>query len=130
MSTYEATVEHEFAASHALRLGGLDAEPLHRHQWRVKACFRSDKLNEHGVVIDFLVVKASLAVLCKELDSTDLNSLPAFVQLQPSAERVAEYLAGRLMRQLGPEGRLLYRLSLTEAPGCTAAYFPRSARRL
>ena len=39
-----------------------------------------------------------------------------------TAERVAEYLAGRLRDLLG--GRDAYRLSVTEAPGCSAAYYP------
>jgi len=75
-----------------------------------------------GVVIDFVRVKAALASVAAELDGADLNVLEAFADGRPSAERLAEYLAGQLASRL--DGSQPYRLTVTEAPGCSASFYP------
>lgn len=88
----------------------------------MRAAFRGDVLDPvTGVLIDFLEVKAALDALAGELEGTDLNAHEAFRARAPSAERVAEFLARRLMQALGGEGRL-YSLEVIEAPGCRAAF--------
>jgi len=119
MSTYEVSVGGRFTASHALPLAGGGREETHKHEWRVTATFRSSSLSgETGVVVDFVKVQASLNAVTDQLDGRDLNSLPVLADGPPSAERVAEYLAERLATDR------LYRVSVTEAPGCSAAYYP------
>ncbi len=124
MAAYEVSVECRFEASHAVRLpdGGLEAS--HNHPWRAAATFRTARLDPvMGVVIDFLAVQEAFAAVVGELEGSDLNRRSEFAGAGASAERVAEFLAGQLAARLGDRCGL-YRVSVSEAPGCTAAYYP------
>lgn len=122
VSTYEVTVESDFAARHAIAMADGRMEASHSHRWHVAAVFRGDRLDPvSGVLVDFLDVKAALDALAQELDGTDLNAHEAFGAGSPSAERVAEFLARRLMQAMEGKGAL-YRLEVSEAPGCRAAF--------
>jgi 6-pyruvoyltetrahydropterin/6-carboxytetrahydropterin synthase len=118
MGTYEVTVTTHFMAVHAVAMPDGSMEPPHQHDWQVEAAFRADRLNRDGFVIDFLAVSAALANLAAELGGKDLNAvLPA----PASAERVCQYLAERLRQALG---QWPFRVRVTEAPLCGAAYYP------
>ena len=124
MSTYEVSVCVSFRAAHALPLGCGGMEETHEHSWETTATFRSASLDgEMGVVIDFLAVRDALDTIASELDDKDLNRLDAFAGATTSAENVAAYIAGALVGEL-PPAPALYRLAVTEAPGCIAAYYP------
>lgn len=124
MSVYEASVEHAFNARHAVRLPNGSWEVPHSHLWRVTATFRAEDVDQvMGVVIDFLDVQRALEKIDERLQGEDLNKLPAFEGTSPSAERVAEHIAAQLGARLGPDCGL-YRLKITEAPGCSAAFYP------
>ncbi|MCY2931056.1 MAG: 6-carboxytetrahydropterin synthase [Planctomycetota bacterium] len=119
---YEVTVESGFAARHAIAMADGRMEASHSHPWHVAAAFRGERLDPaSGVLVDFLEVKAALDALARELDGTDLNAHEAFRAGAPSAERVAEFLARRLMKAMAGKAAL-YRLEVSEAPGCRAAF--------
>ena len=99
-------------------------EDAHEHSWDTTATFRSTRLDkEMGVVIDFLTVRDALGKIALQLDGMDLNTLDAFVDATTSVENVAACIGAALARELGAEASL-YRLAITEAPGCSAAYYP------
>ena len=99
-------------------------EEAHEHSWETTATFRSTRLDsETGVVIDFLAVRDALGQIASQLDGLNLNTLDAFARATTSAENVAAYIATTLADRL-PAPAALYRLAVTEAPGCTAAYYP------
>ena len=124
MAIYEASVSRSFKASHALRMRNGRLEKSHEHLWCVTAVFRSRRLDEEtGVVVDFVEVDSVLGAITEDLDGVDLNDLEAFSDGRPSAERLAGWLAGLLIERF-PAGRGLYCLSVTEAPGCSAAFYP------
>jgi len=124
MSTYEVSVSLSFRAAHALPLPAGGMEEAHEHSWETTATFRSARLdNEMGVVIDFLTVRDALGRIASGLDARDLNTLDAFAGTTTSAENLAAYIAGALAAELTAQPPL-YRLSVTEAPGCSAAYYP------
>ena len=79
-----------------------------------------------GVVIDFDRIDQALRAIADEFDGADLNAVPALAGASPSAERVAQWLAGLLEDRLDAGGRL-YSVTVTEAPGARAAFYP--ARR-
>ena len=53
----------------------------------------------------------------------DLNAIDIFAPATTSAENVAAHIAEQLQLRLG-DTQGLYRVSVTEAPGCTAAFYP------
>lgn len=127
METYEVSVEQSFRADHAIRLDDGSLERSHKHLWKVTATFRSERLDESmGVVVDFVDIRRALESVAAELDGSNLNELEALSGRSPSAERVAEYIAGRLGERLA-RTHAPYRVMVTEAPGCFAAYYPHGA---
>ena len=132
MSTYEATVQAAFTASHDLPLPTGGREESHKHTWVITAAFRAGRLDETmNVVIDFVVVLEALGEIAASLEGRNLNNLPDFIDGRPSAERVAAMIADRLTDALGDllnppggEGPWLHRVEVTEAPGCVAVFLP------
>jgi len=121
---YEVSVCVNFRATHALPLGGGRMEEAHEHLWETTATFRSARLDgETGVAIDFLVVREALERIACRFDGRDLNLLDEFTGAATSAENLAACIAGELSDAL-PGEAALYRLAVTEAPGCSAAYYP------
>jgi 6-pyruvoyl-tetrahydropterin synthase len=124
VSIYEVSVEGGFTARHAIPAADGRLENPHEHDWRVTAVFRGDRLDPGtGVLIDFVAARKALEALEAELEGADLNAHAAFRAAPPSAERVAEFLARQLTERLGGAARL-YRLEVTEAPLCRAAFLP------
>jgi 6-pyruvoyltetrahydropterin/6-carboxytetrahydropterin synthase len=116
---FEISVCGWFAAAHQLPVSGGSFEPLHGHNWRVQVTFRGERLDERGMLLDFLALDAVLA----ELHDRNLNELPAFAGRPPSAEHVAALLAERLADTGGPAAHLAC-VEVEEAPGCMARYRP------
>ena len=111
-----------------MRLQDGSLERPHQHDWYVSATFRCARLDEQmGVVIDFVAAKQALEAVTAELENRDLNAHAAFADKSSSAEHVAEYVAARLTAVLGRnmDHAQLYRVTVTEAPGCEAGFYPR-----
>lgn len=124
MPAYEVSVEVRFAARHSVRLGDGSMEDSHEHDWRATAVFRAGQLDENGFVVDFVAVSGALREIAADLSGTDLNRVVPNGGSGASAERVAEHIARSLQCKWGQE---VYCVRLTEAPGCTAAFYPHAA---
>ncbi|HUU83066.1 MAG TPA: 6-carboxytetrahydropterin synthase [Phycisphaerae bacterium] len=125
---YRVTVRAEFSAAHRLRSADGEYEPLHDHDWTVEASFVGADLDATGMLVDFEEVRPALQSVTQRLDHSSLNEAPLLAGLNPSAENVArvicEALAGAIAR---PD--LLESVRVTEAPGCTAAYYRAASPR-
>ncbi|MCC6659829.1 MAG: 6-carboxytetrahydropterin synthase [Phycisphaerales bacterium] len=126
---FELTIRAEFCAAHALTLGST-VEPLHGHNWRVKAVVEGRRLDASGLLCDFHVVEKALAGVIKPWNNANLNETPPFTTRaravhNPSAENVAAHIADELSRALShtlPAGVRVASVTVTEAPGCAATY--------
>jgi 6-pyruvoyltetrahydropterin/6-carboxytetrahydropterin synthase len=97
-------------------------EPLHGHDWRVEVSVAGQELDASGLLVDFAEVQGALREVAGALHHSDLNSLPAFAGLSPSAEVVARHAFYEVRRRLRRQGSTLRRVRVFEAPGCTATY--------
>lgn len=122
---YQATVQREFCAAHALRLPDGSLEPRHGHNWRVWVTVMRDGLDELETVMDFHQLEAGLDAVLAPWQNADLNEQPTFRDggYNPSAERVGQAIAEALMPTL-PAGVTLHSVRVSEAPGCTATIVP------
>lgn len=107
---FEVRVEADFSAAHFLRDYNGKCENLHGHNYKVYAHVRGSQLNEGGMLLDFTKLKAALRAVCKELDHTNLNDFDYFNQ-NPSAERIAMYIAKGIISRLAEEGEDLTKSS-------------------
>ena len=115
---YETT----FCATHRLAEDGRPIEPVHGHDWRVEAVAAGETLDRIGVVLDFEHLKKVLGEVASRFHYRDFNEHAAFAGQSPSAEAVARYFFKEVRNGLGEEGRLLRRVRVWEAPGCSATY--------
>ena len=81
-----------------------------------------NELDRLGVVLDFEHLKKALGEVAARFHYRDVNEHPAFDGQSPSAEAVARYFFREVGKSLGEEGRLLRRVRVWEAPGCSATY--------
>jgi 6-pyruvoyltetrahydropterin/6-carboxytetrahydropterin synthase len=119
---FEVAYETTFCATHRLTRNCEPIEPHHGHDWRVEAVAAGRDLDGLGVVIDFEHLKKAVGEVAGRFHYGDLNSHPDLAGTSPSAEVVARYFFDEVRKGLGPEGRLLRRVRVWEAPGCSATY--------
>jgi 6-pyruvoyltetrahydropterin/6-carboxytetrahydropterin synthase len=118
---YTVVVEARFSAAHRVRMPDGQLEPLHGHEWHVRAHFTRAGLDETGMVVDFCEAESALQTAVEPFDHCDLNEHAALAGLNPTAEIVAKHLFDRIKAS----GRgSIRRVEVTEAPGCTAIYEP------
>ena len=121
---FEVAYETTFCATHRLTDEGRPIEPLHGHDWRVEAVAAGESLDRIGVVVDFEHLKEAVSEVAARFHYKDINEHPAFQGKSTSAEVVARYFVEEVRKGLGPEGGLLRRVRVWEAPGCSATYAP------
>jgi len=116
---YTVIVESTFSATHRLRLDDNVIEPLHGHDWRVRAHCDRPELNSLGMVVDFDQARAALEAVLQPLRHSNLSDHESFRDTNATAETVARYIYDQLTA-VGLE--CLRRVEITEAPGCVAIY--------
>jgi 6-pyruvoyltetrahydropterin/6-carboxytetrahydropterin synthase len=119
---YELSVERTFAAAHAIVINGR-REPIHGHNWTVRAVVRGDDLDDNDLLVDFHRIERDLDAILAPFHNGFLNEIAPFDRINPTAERVAQFIAESLAQRV-PKSAALSRLEVTEAPGCTAAWIP------
>jgi 6-pyruvoyltetrahydropterin/6-carboxytetrahydropterin synthase len=100
---YIVSVQAHYDSAHYLRSYHGKCEQLHGHRFIVEAALATDRLGEGGIAFDFVDVKRVLRELADELDHNNLNELPPFTEIEPSAENQARYFYEELKRRLPAE---------------------------
>lgn len=121
---YEIEVQAVFSAAHAIMIAGA-REPLHGHNWRVKATVAGERLDGDGLLCDFHTVEGMLREITGRFNNRNLNETAPFDGLNPTAELVARHIGDELAS--GLDGALapnawVSSVSVTEAEGCLATY--------
>ena len=121
---YELSVESEFCAAHALTISGV-REQVHGHNWHVTVTIAGDNLDPDGLLCDFHTVEDVLKAVIEPFENADLNAVPPFDRLNPTAEHVARHIARemahRLNDSLAPFAQVAA-VRVTEARGCSATH--------
>jgi len=89
---YELTVEMSFSAAHSIAGHRGRCANLHGHNYRAVITVAGERLNEQGMLIDFGDLKAICAEIITPLDHSYLNDLPAFGEVNPTAEAIAGHI--------------------------------------
>ncbi len=119
---YEVSVEGTFRATHRVRLPDGSWEPVHGHDWWVRATWRGAELDGHGLLVDFVWAEGLVHELCSGLADSYLNDHPLFAARHASAEGVAELFFERLAASPAQGPGRLWSVRVREAAGCEAEF--------
>mgnify|MGYP000933841119 FL=1 len=102
MSRLRLTSKVEIDSSHCLRNYDGKCADLHGHRWVVEVTVESvtedaiDSLDNTGILLDFGVIKS----LISEYDHKNLNDMPEFEDINPTAENLAIIWADALTHEI------------------------------
>ena len=80
------------------------------------------------MAMDFRTLKHAAKELVAPWDHQDLNTLPDFQKINPSAEQIAKLAYDRLSALIDGRETWIDRVTLWENPRCSATYFDESKR--
>ncbi len=98
---FEVAVEQGFASAHALRNYKGRCENIHGHNWKVQVVIQGERLDDTGLLVDFIDVKNLMTEIIDRIDHQFLNEIPPFDVVNPSAENIAEYFCQKMIEGLG-----------------------------
>jgi 6-pyruvoyltetrahydropterin/6-carboxytetrahydropterin synthase len=123
---YLISVRAHYDSAHFLRSYKGKCENLHGHRYEVEAALAFDSLGEGGMAYDFTDAKLHLRAVANELDHRNINDVPPFTEIEPSAENQARWIFERLRARLGAElGAHLAYVRVWETPNQWAQYSER-----
>lgn len=116
----------EFAAAHHIRGYEGDCARPHGHNYKVEVEAQADELNPIGIAIDFKDLKKEVKSLIDKFDHQDLNLIPPFTDINPTAETLAHHMFGdlelRLKKNPATSKLFLKRVTVWETDRCSASY--------
>jgi 6-pyruvoyltetrahydropterin/6-carboxytetrahydropterin synthase len=124
---FVVTVQAHYDSAHYLRNYKGKCERLHGHRYVVEIALATEQLDRAGLAFDFVDIKKYLRELADHLDHNNLNDLPPFDTVEPSAENQARYFYDEMKRRLPPvmSEALLY-VKVWETPTQWAQYSERA----
>lgn len=120
---YEILIKGDFSSAHNLRGYRGKCEALHGHSWKVDARFEKEDLNDIGISVDFVVLKARLKDILKKLDHAYLNKVDVFKTKNPSAENISRFIYEKLKGSIKEKGLFLKSVSVWESETACATYY-------
>ena len=96
------SVQAHYDSAHFLRHYQGKCERLHGHRYVVELALATEELDRSGIAFDFVDIKKNLRALADHLDHNNLNDLPPFDEIEPSAENQAKYFHDEMKRRLPP----------------------------
>lgn len=123
---YVVSVQAHYDSAHFLRNYKGKCERLHGHRYVVELALARDDVDANGLAFDFVEVKRHLRELAEYLDHQNINELPPFTDIEPTAENQARYFFDELKRRLPEAMRdaMLY-VRVWETPTQWAQYSER-----
>lgn len=120
---FEIKVSAEFEAAHRVAGYPGKCDRLHGHSWVVEASVIGSKLDDLGMLVDFKLVKGRLRELLETLDHRMLNELPAFENINPTAENIAQYVYNEMKKAefFNDNAKLKY-IQVWESPKSSVIY--------
>jgi 6-pyruvoyltetrahydropterin/6-carboxytetrahydropterin synthase len=117
------SVQAHYDSAHFLRNYHGKCERMHGHRYVVEMALTANELDEAGIAFDFVIVKKQLRDLAERLDHENLNELPPFDKVEPSAENQARYFYDEMKRLLPDQmGEAVLYVKVWETPTQFALY--------
>lgn len=121
-SRYTMKIVTDFAAAHLLRDYEGPCNRLHGHNWKVEVEVGASNLDRIGMGMDFKDIKQATKRLIDEMDHRNLNDLPPFDEINPTAENIACHLYQGLRDQINDERVSVRAVTLWETDRACVTY--------
>ena len=124
MEEFEITAAVHFDAAHRLPGYPGPCARLHGHRWRVEAAVAGGRLDDTGILIDFMELKGWLQDIVSAFDHRCLNEVEPFTEISPTSENLARHVYGELAGRMGERAaaaRLSW-VSVSESPDTRVVY--------
>jgi len=119
---YKMKIVTDFAAAHLLRDYPGICSRLHGHNWKVEVEVTATKLDNIGMGMDFRDIKAATNKLIGALDHRNLNDIPPFDTINPTAENISAYIFKGLSEEINDERVLVKAVTLWETDRACVTY--------
>lgn len=119
---YTLKILADFASAHTLRDYPGDCKRMHGHNWKLEVEVTATGLNEHGMGMDFKIIKTATRELAKTLDHRYLNDIPPFDTINPTAENIAQYFYHKLSDKLNNDTARISGVTLWETDRACVKY--------
>ena len=119
---YTIKIITDFAAAHLLRGYAGECSRLHGHNWKVEVEVVATVLNEVGMGVDFKDIKASTKEVIGSMDHRNLNDLPPFDRINPTAENIAAHIYRTLAGKLNDERAQVAAVTIWETERACVKY--------
>jgi 6-pyruvoyltetrahydropterin/6-carboxytetrahydropterin synthase len=118
---FELTVRGDFSSAHFLRDYQGQCRNLHGHTWKVAVTVKGEKLDEIGVMADFVGMKKHLKDILVKLDHACLNDQDFFKAHNPTAENLACYIYQEYKKLIAPVA--LVKVQVWESERADVVYY-------
>lgn len=123
---YEISAFGHFDAAHFLRGYPGKCANIHGHRWKVEITLQGEKLDELGILIDFMDVKNMLKEVLEIFDHKMINDVSPFDSLNPTAENIARFIYERMADKLKDQtgsNVWITKVTVWESEAASATYF-------
>ena len=123
---YEISAFGHFDAAHFLRGYPGKCANIHGHRWKVEITLQGEKLDELGILIDFMDVKNMLKEVLEVFDHKMINDVPPFDGFNPTAENIARFIYEQMADKLGNQtgsNVWITKVTVWESEAASATYF-------
>lgn len=100
---YTIKIVTDFSAAHYLRNYEGKCARLHGHNWKIEVEIDARQLDDVGMGIDFQDVKAETKELLEGLDHYNLNDMPPFDKINPTAENLSAFIYQSLATKINDQ---------------------------
>ena len=118
---YILQAETHFDSAHHLVGYQGKCSNLHGHRWRVVVRVEAEKVNEIGIAIDFKDLKLCLKEAGDLFDHQNINEIPPFDKINPTAENLSEFFYDRINKAL-PDEVKIKEVTVWESDTCSVTY--------
>ncbi len=122
MGKYRMKIVTDFAAAHLLRGYPGICSRLHGHNWKVEVDVLATQLDDIGMGMDFRDIKTATKDIIGTMDHRNLNDLPPFDDINPTAENIAAHLYQKLSNELNDERVKVDAVTLWETDRACVTY--------
>jgi len=115
---YKMKVKAHFSAAHSLRDYEGPCKKLHGHNYKLEVKLKGNELDDLGMLVDYKIVKETVAEVLEPFDHEYLNDIPPFDVLNPTSENIARYLYIELKKR----NTLVCEVTVFESDGQGVSY--------